>query len=140
MVKKNGLPLLNLAYAIFIIKILKVPQDPTIKYCHNILRDHRAVDNPPSKRRVLMRKTTTPDITEDAGSVQDSEEVPTTSTDGSTGPDGSLALMETEVSRLRQDILQLKCQMHHFQSKLQRLRSKSFIRFSADNVYWTRAK
>ncbi len=36
---KNGLPLLNLAYAIFIIKILKVTQDPTIKYCHNILRD-----------------------------------------------------------------------------------------------------
>ncbi len=47
-----------------------------------------------------MRNTTTPDITEDAGSVQDSEDVPTTSTDGSTGPDGSLALMETEVSRL----------------------------------------
>ncbi len=68
-----------------------------------------------------MRNTTTPDITEDAGSVQDSEEVPTTSTDGSTGPDGSLALMETEVSRLRQEILQLKCQIHHFQSKLQRL-------------------
>ena len=35
----TGLPLLSLVYAISIIKILKVPHDPTIRYYHSISRD-----------------------------------------------------------------------------------------------------
>ena len=111
---KNGLPLPSLAYAIYIIKILKVPHDLTIGYYLNISRDQIVPFISLHLNEELMRSPGLETACEEVNCDHGGEEEPTNDpVVNSEGDDSSAMQLEAEVSDLKQEIIHLKSQIHH---------------------------